>query len=59
MLLEYFIISVYCWVDETLSNLTKGQQLRLRGFQPALSNAEVITLEVIGEFLGIDTDSGI
>lgn len=59
MSLEHFIITVYCWIDDTLTILTKGQALRQRGFEPGLSDAEVITLEVIGEFLGIDTDSGI
>lgn len=57
MSLEHFIITVYCWVDEALAVLTKGQRLRQRGFAPGLSDVEVITLEVVGEFLGIDTDS--
>jgi hypothetical protein len=59
MSLEHFIITVYCWVDESLGVVTKGQCLRLRGFAPGLSDAEVIMMEVVGEFLGIDTDSGI
>jgi hypothetical protein len=59
MSLEHFIITVYCWVDETVSELMNGQQLRLRGFAPGLSDAEVITMEVVGEFLGIDIDSGL
>jgi|GEM_PF-2140663 len=32
MSLEHFIITVYCWVDETSVELTKGHQLRQRGF---------------------------
>ena len=58
MLLEDFIITVYCLVDETLKHLLGSQKLRHRGFKPRLSDSEVITMEVIAEFLGIDTDKG-
>jgi len=30
-----------------------------RGFAPRLTDSEVITMEVVGEFLGLDTDVGI
>jgi hypothetical protein len=30
-----------------------------RGPQPALSDSEVLTIECVGEFLGIDTDKGL
>jgi hypothetical protein len=33
--------------------------LRSRGPKPALDDREVITMEVVGEFLGIDTEKGI
>lgn len=58
MLLEDFIITVFCLVDGTLKNLLDDQKLRHRGFAPRLSDSEVITMEVIAEFLGIDTDKG-
>ena len=58
MLMEDFIITVYCLIDDTLKNLLGSQKLRHRGFEPKLSNSEVITIEVIAEFLGIDTDKG-
>ena len=58
MSLEDFIIAVYCVVDDTLKNLIEGQSLRKRGFQPGLSDSEMITMEVVAEFLGIDTDKG-
>lgn len=47
-----FLIIVYCLVDDSL----KGCRLRKRGPQPRLSDSEVITMEIVGEFLGIDTD---
>ena len=51
-----FIITVYCTIDEWL----RGQPpCRQRGFAPALSDGEVLTIEVVGEFLGIDTDTGL
>jgi hypothetical protein len=58
MLMEDFIITVYCLVDATLKNLLGSQKLRHRGFEPKLSDSEVITMEVIAEFLSIDTDKG-
>lgn len=53
--LTTFLISVFCLADEFL----QGQRLRKRGPAPALHDSEVITMEIVGEFLGIDTDTGI
>ena len=50
-----FLIGAYCLIDDEL----KGQRLRQRGPQPALSDSEVLTIEVVGEFLGLDTDQGL
>jgi hypothetical protein len=58
MSIEDFIITVYCLVDEALNKLIEDQNLRQRGFKPILSDGEVITMEVVAEFLGIDTDKG-
>lgn len=54
MPLEDFIIWTYCWVDDHLKQLTTKKPLRRRGFAPKLSDAEMITMELIGEFQGID-----
>ncbi|OKO97595.1 transposase [Xenorhabdus eapokensis] len=54
-----FIIWVFCWVDDNLTALQQGTRLRSRGIPPKLSDAEVIAMEVIGEFLGFSTDKGI
>ena len=56
---EDFIISVYCLVDSELKKLLQGRRLRQRGFKPKLSDSEVITMDIVGEFLGHDTDVGI
>jgi hypothetical protein len=53
--LSIFIISVFCLVDDQL----KGRRIRQRGPAPKLSDAEVLTIEVVGEFLELDTDKGI
>jgi hypothetical protein len=52
-----FIILVFCLIDDECKKLPK--RLRSRGFKPALADSEIITMEVVGEFLGIDTDKGI
>lgn len=59
MPLEDFIIMVFCWVDEHMNSLLGDHRLRQRGFAPKLTDSEVITMEVVGEFLGLDTDVGL
>jgi len=59
MPLEDFIITVFCWVEEQMNSLVGEHRLRQRGFAPKLTDSEVITMEVVGEFLGLDTDVGI
>ena len=58
MSLEDFIITVYCLVDDLNKKVLSGQKLRQRGFMPGLSDSEVITMEIIAEYQGIDTDKG-
>ena len=50
-----FRIAVYCLIEDHLA----GQRLRKRGPQPTLRDSEVLTMEVVGEFLRIDTESNI
>jgi hypothetical protein len=50
-----FMIAVFCLIDDFMT----GRQLRTRGPQPTLRDSEVLTMEVVGEFLGIDTESNI
>ena len=53
--LSTFIVSVFCLIDDRL----KGRRIRQRGPTPKLSDSEVLTIEIVGEFLGIDTDKAI
>lgn len=48
-----FIITVFCLVDDWLEREPK---LRQRGPQPMLADSEVMTIEIVGEFLGIDSE---
>lgn len=50
-----FIIAVFCLIEDHLA----GQRLRKRGPQPRLRDSEVLTIEVVGEFLRLDTESNI
>lgn len=55
---EEFIIAVFCLVDDEAGPLL-ATKLRSRGFGPRLSDAEVLTIEIVGEFLGYSTDTDI
>jgi hypothetical protein len=57
--LDDFIITVFCVVDEAIPHVTDGQRLRQRGPQPVLADSEVITMEVVGEYLGLEQDSAL
>lgn len=60
MPLENFIIAVFCQVDDFLKkNKFCGRALRKRGFFPKLSDSEVLTMMIVGELMGLDTDKGI
>jgi hypothetical protein len=52
-----FIVTVFCLIDDWLAG--QPRPLRQRGPQPTLADSEVLTIECVGEFLGIDTDSGL
>ena len=54
-----FIIFVYCLVEEQCAAITNGKKLRKRGFPPRLSDAEVITIEICGEYFGFYDDKAI
>lgn len=57
--LDTFIVAIYCLIDDLIDEVLGGERLRERGPRPALDDREVLTVEVVGEFLGIDTDKAI
>ena len=54
-----FIIAVFCLIDDELKKVLNGKRLRQRGPSPGLQDSEVITMEIVGEFLGKDCDKTI
>jgi hypothetical protein len=56
MPLEDFIIKTYILVDDFLKIIPT---LRKRGPSPQLTDAEVVTMEIVGEFFGHGSDKGI
>ena len=53
---DEFIITVYCLVCEHYQAIKSRSPLRRGGFAPALSEEEVITLELCGEYFKLSTD---
>jgi Transposase DDE domain len=56
---EYFIIMVYVLVCENYHAVLGPTPLRRRGFAPALTDEEVITIEICGEYFGLSHDEDI
>lgn len=59
MSIEDLIITMFCLIDDELKKLLEGRKMRQRGPLPNLSDSEVITMEILGEFLGMDRDKKI
>jgi hypothetical protein len=60
--LESFTIAVLCLVEDLLAELRADpawRRIRQRGPAPTLADSEVLTMEVVGEFLGYDQDVAI
>src|SRR5262245_23074522 len=53
-----FILCVFCLVDDLVKQLAPPKP-RARGFAPAPADSEAITVELVGEFLGLDHDKGL
>ena len=53
---DTFIIMVYCLVVEQMNILRSTYRIRHGGFAPALSDEEVITIKICGEFFKHSTD---
>jgi hypothetical protein len=53
------IIAVFCCVDNWLKAATRDEPICRKGFAPALSDSEVMMMEIVAEFQGSDADSAI
>ena len=56
MNLDDFSITCFCMIDEMTPMIVKDQRLRARGPVPKLSDSEVITMEIVGSYLGLSQD---
>jgi hypothetical protein len=56
MNLDDFMITCFCLIDEMMPMVIKDQRLRSRGYAPKLSDSEVITMEIVGSYLGLSQD---
>lgn len=59
MNLDDYIITVYCVIDEMMPMILKDQKFRAHGPVPELSDSEVITIEIVGSYLGISQDKAL
>jgi Transposase DDE domain len=57
--LDTFIVEVFCLIDDGLKELPLERPVRSRGPAPVLADSEVLTIEAVGEYLGLDRDSAI
>jgi hypothetical protein len=59
MSLDDFIIACFCLIDDALPIVLKGKAVRSRGPAPKLADSEVITMEVVGTYLGLSQDKAL
>ncbi len=57
--LDSFIITVFCSIDDALKECFGGTRLRQRGPCCALSDSEVLTMEVVGQYLGLSQEKAL
>ncbi|MCG3211890.1 MAG: IS982 family transposase ISNsp1 [Anaerolineae bacterium] len=55
----HFIITVYCLVCDYYQMVKKQFKIRRGGFAPALTDEEVMTIEICGEYFKLNTDQDI
>ena len=59
MAAELKLIAIYLAVSDACRRIVGNGRLRRRGFAPALTDAEVITMEIFAEMQGHHSDSAI
>ena len=59
MQLDELIITMFCQIDDVVKAQFPVRSLRHRGPLPHLSDSEVMTMEVVGEYLGLNTEKAI
>lgn len=59
MQLDELIITMFCHVDDFVNAHFPARRLRQRGPLPQLTDSEVITMELVGEYLSLNTEKAI
>ena len=59
MHLDDLIITAFCLIDDVLKEILANKRLRQRGPMPLLADSEVLTMEVVGEYLELSKDKAI
>src|SRR5215831_4871548 len=59
MSLDEFIITCFCLIDEMLPCIIGDKRVRARGPKPGLSDSEVITMEIVGSYLGANQEKAL
>ena len=54
--LDNLIINDFCIIDDAKKEILQDKRIRERGPEPVMDDSEIMTIEVIGEILGINTD---
>jgi len=54
-----YLVNIFVMVDDFYKIYYPARKLRARGPLPKLADSEAITMEIVGEYLGLDTDEGI
>ena len=59
MPLNDYIINVFCLIDDLYKELLQTVKIRKSGYAPILTDSELITMLIVGEFLGISDNKKI
>ncbi|MCY3659423.1 MAG: hypothetical protein OXG36_10445 [Caldilineaceae bacterium] len=57
--LDHFIIATFCLVNDPMVAILGHRRLRQRGPAPKLADSEVLTMEIVGEYLSLHQDKAI
>ncbi len=57
--LDSLIVTMFCFIDDAINAHLGHRRLRQRGPQPRLADSEVLTMEVVGEYLGLCQDKAL
>lgn len=57
--IDEVIVTWFCLIDDGMHAFLGGRRFRQRGPTPEMADSEVMTMEIVGEFLGLQQDAAI